>query len=767
MSLKLMGRYDVIDELGRGPQSVVYLAKDTRMSRQVTIKKIGPGSLAQNEALLREARAAGNLHHQNIIPLYDLGVVEGAAYLVYAHVSGEPLSHVLKRSGMLSVPTAVRIVVDVLDALASAHSQGILHLDVKPSNVIVSASGEHFLMDFGIARAMLAIPNAQPGADRMTQYMAPETITAQGVEPRSDIYSVAMLLQEMVKGAAATQEMAGAEAGASVKMDDKLEAIIAQASAQKIAERYTSALELRQTLLEYLDACKQTAGGIPDADIASTLRFLLRRIRSKSDFPAISGVINEINQIVASESEDSSRLAQVILQDFALTNKLLRLVNAVSYSQFGGKINTISKAVSILGFETVRNISMSLILIDFFDNKSQAEELKDVVISSFFSGIVAVQLAEWKSAQEVEEAMICAMFFNLGRMLTRFYFFDESEEITRIMASQSVDEEAAAKEVLGVSYNELGLGIARSWNFPDSLIAGMQKLKGGAVIEPANTISRLNVAVNMANELCAITAVDDPTTKGAALIKIRTRYASVSDTTEEKLASALNSGLQDLSQRSRVLGMDTSKSPVVKKMQQWVAHAVTASSPQSVVEPAGMAAVDLNERQDTQKLLRDGLQDVTNTMAGEYKLNDVLQMVLETIYRGLGFRYVLIFSRDSKKNMMMARFGFGEKVIEVLPGFHFSLNFEADVFHLSLAKGLDIVIEDVGAPNITNKIPAWHSKAVDSRSFFLLPMMINNAAIGLIYADMLEAKKLKISPEEMAWLRDLRNQAVLAIQQKT
>ena len=84
----------------------------------------------------------------------------------------------------------------------------------------------------------------------------------------------------------------------------------------------------------------------------------------------------------------------------------------------------------------MRNIAMSLIVMDFLQNKSQAQELKDAVISSFFSGIVAVQLAEWKSPHEVEEAMICSMFFNLGRMLTKFYFFDESEEIARLMENQ-------------------------------------------------------------------------------------------------------------------------------------------------------------------------------------------------------------------------------------------------------------------------------------------------------------------------------------------
>jgi hypothetical protein len=169
---------------------------------------------------------------------------------------------------------------------------------------------------------------------------------------------------------------------------------------------------------------------------------------------------------------------------------------------------------------------------------------------------------------------------------------------------------------------------------------------------------------------------------------------------------------------------------------------------------------------DPEATLSNGIQDMTNTLVGEYKLNDVLQMVLETIYRGLGFKHVIIFSRDVKQSMMVARFGFGENVSAMLPLFSFPLAFEADVFHLALQKELDIVNEVVGAPNIATKIPAWHSKAVDARYFLLLPVVVNKIAVGLIYADMQDAKTLQITPKQLSMLRTLRNQAVLAIKQK-
>lgn len=227
------------------------------------------------------------------------------------------------------------------------------------------------------------------------------------------------------------------------------------------------------------------------------------------------------------------------------------------------------------------------------------------------------------------------------------------------MEVQGVDEDQAALEVLGISYNELGLGIAKSWNFPESLISGMRIISSDKSIEPADNVGRLSVVVNMANELCSITSVTDPKAQKDALNKIQLRYSGVADASVEKLSSALTSSLQDLSQRSKVMGIDTAKNSVLKNIKQLVVNTVAYKNARKAEESALDASAPINEKSadhedledkvDAEALLRAGLQDVTNTMQSEYKLNDLLQMVLETIYRGLGFKHVLIFSRDAKK----------------------------------------------------------------------------------------------------------------------
>jgi len=280
---------------------------------------------------------------------------------------------------------------------------------------------------------------------------------------------------------------------------------------------------------------------------------------------------------------------------------------------------------------------------------------------------------------------------------------------------------------------------------------------------------------NLANELCAVASVSNPQDKEKSLRQLCERYRRAVPVSERGLSAALESGLQELSKRAGIIGIDMAKSPLLNKVGKWNGHVETgkpAETDNGAILLDTAASGDQTEgegaapRTDPEAILSLGIQDVTNTLVEDFHLNDVLQVVLETIYCSLGFRHTLIFIRDDTRGVMAARFGFGETVGEIIPRFRFPLKFMPDVFHLATDQGLDIVIEDVQATNIADKIPAWYREAVDSQCFLLLPVMVNKRAVGLIYADMKEAKSLQISKRQLSLLRTLRNQAILAIKQK-
>lgn len=787
MTAQTIGRFEIISELGKGGQGTVYLAKDTQLGRQVAIKTLR--NLANHSAqLANEARIVSKLQHPNIIPLYDAGDHQGAPYLVYAYIEGKTLDQRLKQEDPLSLVQSAEIACGILEGLAYAHAHNISHFDIKPANIMIASNGTPMVMDFGLAK----LANQQGGDDGQLsgtpRYMAPELIAGKPADFTADIYAVGVMLYEMVTGEhavggsnvyevlnRAANERITAPSELNAQIDEQLESIILKAVSKNPDERYPSSEAMLEALQGYLGALRES--GVQESQSHSTLEFLLRRMRSKQDFPALSNIISEINKIVVSDSEGANKLASTILQDFALTNKLLKQVNAASYGQFGGSINTVSKAVVILGFETVRNIAMTLILLEFLQNKAQAAGLKDEVITAILSGLVAAQLLDEHDFRDAEEIMVSAMFHNLGRMLGIFYFFDESQEIAR-RVEQGENEDSAAIKVLGMPYPELGLGVARSWNFPPRLIAGMRKLPKDKVAAPKDDLDRLTVTVNMAHELCKVASDTNLQDKLRSLRDLVKRYEATGRLSERKLGNAMEAGLNELSMRASALGVGVHNSPMLKRVQRWSGHTQAAEPVKRDQTMNGITNLDqtvtpeLEQDGDTPKhdpeaVLGAGIQDVTTSLVGEFKLNDVLQMVLETMYRGMGFSRAIILIRDNQKSVMAARFGFGAEVQKIIPRFQFPLHFVPDVFHLSIQKGLDIAIEDVHAPNIADKIPVWYRENIDAPCFMLLPIQVKDKVIGLFYADMLEANALKLSQQQLSLLRTLRNQAVLAIKQKT
>jgi serine/threonine protein kinase/tetratricopeptide (TPR) repeat protein len=202
----LAGRYSVLRELGEGGMATVYLAEDVRHHRNVALKVLKPELAAAVGAarFLSEIRVTANLQHPHILPLFDSGEADAFLFYTMPYVEGETLRSRMDREGPFEVDAAVRIATDVAEALQVAHERGIVHRDVKPSNILLSRGGA-LVADFGIAGA-----TALPKDARLTRtgssigtvgYMSPEQVAGDGeVDPRADIYSLGCVLFEMLSG---------------------------------------------------------------------------------------------------------------------------------------------------------------------------------------------------------------------------------------------------------------------------------------------------------------------------------------------------------------------------------------------------------------------------------------------------------------------------------------------------------------------------------------------------------------------------------------
>jgi HD-like signal output (HDOD) protein len=509
---------------------------------------------------------------------------------------------------------------------------------------------------------------------------------------------------------------------------------------------------------------------IPDAGVPDHRRVrtaLMKKVCGDEDMFALGSSVARVVQMASSDDEGTHALAYYVLSDVALTQRILRLANTVKYRTANGTaVTTISRAISLLGFDNVKTTALALLLVDALASSAHAYSVRLELEASLCASLVGREMARHSFYQGAEEASIGALFKNLGPLLVASHAHERYREIGALVASGKHKLGQAAQMILGCSYDALSEAVLGEWNIPDVIMRAQRPLPEGTLKVAVNRGEWMRQAASFSLDvarLLARTAEPAGTPEAQALLA---RYGHALNIDGRQLDELFGAVAEEMTSLLESMNLEPVKPPEEHDGDGLPNVLLLATLGVGEEEQGSYPS---GKPKNARELLLAGVQDVTQMRAsGQHKVNDVVHAVLETLYTAMGFRFATVVLKDVRSGQYRARVSFGADKSATQAGFAFpavagSAN-NRDLFYLAMANNADLMISDATSPKIRDLLPPWHRQLLpDAKSFIVLPLVVGQAQLGLFYADRIQAAPEGVPPDETSLIKALKGQVLAAL----
>ena len=549
-TLRMFGRFQLMQLMGKSSRSMAWLATDPKTGETLVLAM--PRNQAANpQALQRwqqQARRASRLDHPALSQVLELGQLGLWPYIAYAQGEALSLAQRLDAKGMPATEL-VPLAIQWLQGLAYAHDAGCVHHDLQAWTLLSGdASSAHSARLIGLGAAF-APDETQEAADLQARRdAAANDVLGFGLVmhhalaggPALDQPDVALALQRLPP---LGREIARLPFSGVQVIPEPLRAIINRATDRQPRQRYRNA----RTLVRALEGWWRA-----DSEHGGPLALLLDRLRSVGALPAMPGASARASSLATMEHERTAELAEVVLQDIALSFEVLRLVNTApgrSGVAGNGPVLTIRRCLAMLGLNGVRRAAQSLRPWPGPMNPAQAETLQAMMAQVRLAGRLAQILRP--TGYDAEVVYLLAMLQNLGRMVVQYHFADEAQQIRRLMQPAPPDkagepetpglsEDNAAFAVLGVDIESLGVAVGRHWGLDDAVLAMVRRPSLNKPVHNGETDNdMLRLTAGCANEV--VDATDLPAVRqSSALNRVAQRYGRALGLNQRDIDRALH-----------------------------------------------------------------------------------------------------------------------------------------------------------------------------------------------------------------------------------
>ncbi len=488
----------------------------------------------------------------------------------------------------------------------------------------------------------------------------------------------------------------------------------------------------------------------------STKDQLIDMISNNPELPTLGASITSIVQISSSVDESIQELANLILSDVSLTQKILRISNSVTFRTSSSQVVTnVSKAIQMLGLDTVKACALAMILVKDMP-QSHAESVRVELALSLSASLIGRKLAKRSAFPNAEEVAIAALFRNMGRLLVASFDDVLYRETMALVEDGTHTHEQASQETIGCSFNDLTIIAMKEWHIPDSIVKAMKLMPSKKLAAPKNRQEWMQQVTEFSDTASCLALQTEQASDDSLAEDLLNRFGTTLNLGKTLLESIITDVAKETRELSNNAQLELPKNKENNSGDDSLDGLLldtddTGDSCISKPHTSGKPRNSLDQ-------LLTGVQSLTEMVTSkECKINELMLQVIEILYNSMGFHFVTICLKDIKTNQYKARYSLGKNNKIIQKDFIFSDTASDNIFSLAFQKNIDLSISDSTDEKIRSKLPRWHRQLMPkTESFIILPLVIKDKPIGLFYADRQQKAPEGISSDEMKLIKTLK-----------
>ncbi|HEY9197790.1 MAG TPA: HDOD domain-containing protein [Gammaproteobacteria bacterium] len=481
---------------------------------------------------------------------------------------------------------------------------------------------------------------------------------------------------------------------------------------------------------------------------------------SDKGMPVFAKTVKDIGGVAADRESSAAELSRVILQDAAMTARLLRVANSPIYSLPGRSISTVSRAVVLLGFDTVRSLCLSIAIIESLGNSARKARVAEHMARSFHAAVQARAFAEKRRDASPEEVFIATLLCNIGDLAFWGLQSDLAAKLETALDRPGCERTLVEREVLGFELNDLSLGLSRKWNLGKLL---ENTLQHKVASDPR--VSNVQLAHELARS--AEQGWDRPETKQLLTRIAEAVYLPLQEVTKlvhqnASLAArtAQCYGVADAAERIPLPASQRAPGSIRESIRETLTE--TGAKDQRAAEPVREPPKSTCNQPDPMLQLTI-LRELSGMLDGKHDINLLLEMVLEGISRGIGMDHTLFAMLNPERNRLRARYALGWDSLDMREKFVFDISpLHASIFSHALDTREPLWVGRDHEPQLKSLLTPAVQALTGGKAFFVMPIEVNGRSIGLFYADRSSSGR-SLDEEAFTAFRHFCQQANLAL----